>query len=623
VSPAVLRVPIAVAAGLALADASVVVLALPPILSELDTSVEGVAAVIGAYTLALALALPAGEWLRRRTGAASTGVAGLVVFGAAGAGCGAAATLEALVVLRAVQAVGAALALVAAFELLGAAGPGRQAWIAAAVFGAAIGPALGGALTQLFDWRAIFRAQVPVAALAAVACAALARRGVVNSEAAAVGPALARPERPPPQRRLPAPTGAEMVTPEAAAPALARLGSALALALVSAALTGVLFLLVLLLVTGWSLSPLAAAAVVTTLPLGALAGARVPGDPRARAAAGCALAGSGVLVLAFLPGDAVAWTIAPQALAGLGMGLALPALAGGLLRERTPADAAKLLAARHLGITVALALLAPLTANQLDSAVDELRLRGTALVLDSRLTPIEKLQLAELALAEPGPGRSPRGPRPGARRAGGPLRRAHRARCLRPAVRARRRDARLRPQRGLRPRLPRLRRPRAARRAGRPPAAPRPPGACGACRRAGRARARPRPSARGPARGTRAGHHRQSLSAPRPAEHRRHRGRAAGRRAHGARPRRLPLRLLPRGAGARARQRDAGARLPADVRRRPPLGERPAWRPHPALGSAHEHRHDDRGRGSTVLDRDTGNQFERDAATTRGERTHQ
>ena len=194
-----------------------------------------------------------------------------------------------------------------------------------------------------------------------------------------------------------------MVTPEAAVPAIARLGPALALALVSAALTGVMFLLVLLLVTGWSLSPLAAAAVVTTLPLGALAGARVPGDPRARAAAGCALAGSGVLALAFLPGDAVAWTIAPQALAGLGMGLALPALAGGLLPERTPAEAAKLLAARHLGITVALAVLAPLTANQLDRAVDELRLRGTALVLDSRLAPLEKLELAGLALADLGP----------------------------------------------------------------------------------------------------------------------------------------------------------------------------------------------------------------------------
>src|SRR5829696_8436612 len=47
-----------VGAGLALADASVVVLALPPILTEFDASVEAVAAVIGAYTLALAAALP-------------------------------------------------------------------------------------------------------------------------------------------------------------------------------------------------------------------------------------------------------------------------------------------------------------------------------------------------------------------------------------------------------------------------------------------------------------------------------------------------------------------------------------------------------------------------------------
>ena len=54
--PRAVRLAAAIAAGLALADASVVVLALPPILAELDASVETVAAVIGAYTLALALA---------------------------------------------------------------------------------------------------------------------------------------------------------------------------------------------------------------------------------------------------------------------------------------------------------------------------------------------------------------------------------------------------------------------------------------------------------------------------------------------------------------------------------------------------------------------------------------
>ena len=46
---------LAIAAGLGLADASIVTLALPDILRDLDTSVEGVAAVIGVYTVVLAI----------------------------------------------------------------------------------------------------------------------------------------------------------------------------------------------------------------------------------------------------------------------------------------------------------------------------------------------------------------------------------------------------------------------------------------------------------------------------------------------------------------------------------------------------------------------------------------
>ncbi len=61
------------------------------------------------------------------------------------------------------QAAGAAAALVAGFALL----RGDRLWTAAAVFGTAVGPALGGALTQAFDWRAIFLFQAPVALAAA------------------------------------------------------------------------------------------------------------------------------------------------------------------------------------------------------------------------------------------------------------------------------------------------------------------------------------------------------------------------------------------------------------------------------------------------------------------------
>jgi len=354
-----IRYLLLLAAGLALADASVVTLALPPIIDELDASVQGAAAVLGSYTLVLGLALPAAARVRAAVGDRALGAGGALTFAAASLGCGLAGSLDALLALRGVQAVGAAAVLVAAFALLDAGGAGRRAWTAAAIFGFAAGPALGGALTQALDWRAIFLCQAPIAAVAAVAAWQAPAPSVQKAEAEAwaVGPAVA-------------------------------------LALVSAALVGVLFLLVLLLVTGWSVTPLAAAAAVTVLPVAAVGAARIRGPARVRAAAGAALLGGGVLALASLPGASLWWTVLPQALAGAGMGLALPALAGELLPERTPEQSARLLSVRHIGITVALVLLAPIAATRIDDAVADGREQGTALVLDARLPPLEKVSLA-------------------------------------------------------------------------------------------------------------------------------------------------------------------------------------------------------------------------------------
>ena len=355
-----IHVLLLLAAGLVLADASVVTLALPPVIAELDASVEQAAAVLGVYTFVLAVALPLVVRLPARTLAAG----GALVFGVASAGCGVADSIEALLVFRGVQALGGAALLVGAFALLDAGGARRRVWTAVAIFGFAAGPALGGVLTQAFDWRAIFLAQVPVALAAAVA-AWLADEPVVA-------------------------TGRGRFAP----------GPLAALALLSAALVGVLFLLVLLLVTGWSVEPLAAAAAVTVLPVAAVLAARVRGPARTRAAAGALLVAGGVLALAFLPGASLWWTVVPQAMAGAGLGLALPALAGELLPEDTAEQAANLLAIRHAGITVALILLAPVASAQLDDAVQDTRVKGAALVLDARLPPLDKLSLAGSLLGD-------------------------------------------------------------------------------------------------------------------------------------------------------------------------------------------------------------------------------
>jgi hypothetical protein len=362
------RVFIAVAAGIALADASIVTLGLPSILVELDATVEGVALVLGVYTAVLAVALLPAVSLCRRYGDAHVGAAGFALFLAASLGCGASNSLGLLLALRGVQALGGAGGLVAAFGLLdgGRPGPGRRMWVAASVFGIAVGPALGGALTQAFSWRAIFLAQAPIVLPGLLVAWQVARTETVSAR-----------ERDADRASSPLP-----------------LRPAIALALLSASLTAVIFLVVLLLVSGWSIEPLAAALAVSVLPVAAIASSRLPGDPDTRAIAGCLMVAGGVGCLALLPGASAWWTVIPQLLAGAGMGMALPALSGELIAERTRQDAARLLSIRHAGIAVALAALAPLISSNLTSTIDTAREQGTAAVLDAKLPPENKIEIA-------------------------------------------------------------------------------------------------------------------------------------------------------------------------------------------------------------------------------------
>jgi predicted MFS family arabinose efflux permease len=373
---------LAVAAGLAMADASIVTLALPDILRELDTTIEGVAAVIGLYTLVIAVALLPLERVASRTSVHVVGACGFALLAAASALCATADSLPVLLVARTAQALGGAAGLATVFEFLGGArGRGRELWLGAAVFATALGPAIGGALTQAFSWRAIFVFQVPI--------------GVAGALAVLAGPRRAPAARPSDERERFA------------------WRPALALGLVSAALSAVLFLLVLLLVAGWNVSPLGAAATVTIIPVAAFVGARIPGDEQSRALAGCSLVGGGVLALAWLPTASLWWTVPPQLVAGCGMGLALTALGGGLLPERTPRDAARLLTIRYAGIAVLLAIASPIAAHQLTSATEKAREQGVALVLDASLPPQEKLKLAPALLK----GVESNEPRTGLRRA--------------------------------------------------------------------------------------------------------------------------------------------------------------------------------------------------------------
>ena len=399
-----------VAVGVVLADSSVVVLALPEIYRELDVSVTAVTWVLVAFNLVLALAaLPAAQ-AARRLGAARVALAGIVDLRRRQP------RLRPLRLDRsccsrpaACRRSAARAAVCASLELLpSVVGSERRAatvWAASGALGAALGPGLGGLLTELISWQSIFFVQVPVA----VVCGAVAARpGAARALARAARGAVEPAGRP-------------------------HLAANAALALVSAALAAALFLIVLLLIEGWRLSPIGAAAAVTVMPICALAAAPLAGrveSTSARAAAGVILIGGGLAGLGLLPDASVLLTLPPQALVGAGLALTLSALTEAALAGRAPQaiHGGWTIAARHAGVVAGLLVLTPVFTADLETE-RAARRAGR----DRRAA-----RLRGLARVEARPGDADRRPDRGRGRQGPGARAGVRARC-RPIPRSARR----------------------------------------------------------------------------------------------------------------------------------------------------------------------------------------
>lgn len=358
------------AVGLAFADASVVALALPDLYIEFGASIVGVSWVLTVYALVAAvtglLAMP----VTTRLGAGRTTAIGLVVFAAASVACGVAPSLPVLLVARAVQAVGAAALLEGSLSVLatGLGGPSvaRRWWMAGSTFGAVLGPALGGLVTQLADWRAVFILQAPIALVAVPAALAASR----DTEREDVGP----------RHR---PRGALLAD--------------IAHVFTFAGLVGALFLGVLLLVVVWGMEPLAGAIVVTALPIGTFAGRALAERARAIASVvtGAVLLAAGLLTLALLPAVSSGWVAAALAAAGLGFG-ALSTVLGPLAVPDHVAlgpAAARSSAARHLGLVVGLVVVAPVLASGVEAGTERATLNGAATVLDARTGLVQKVRV--------------------------------------------------------------------------------------------------------------------------------------------------------------------------------------------------------------------------------------
>jgi EmrB/QacA subfamily drug resistance transporter len=165
-------VAVCTATFMLLLDITIVNVALPSIERDLHASFTDLQWVIDAYALSLAALLLTGGSLADRIGRRLVFVIGLGVFTVASALCGLAGTPLVLNLSRALQGVGGAFMFATSLALIASSYQGRDRGTAFGLWGAttgaavAIGPLVGGVLTQAIGWQAIFFVNLPIGAFA-------------------------------------------------------------------------------------------------------------------------------------------------------------------------------------------------------------------------------------------------------------------------------------------------------------------------------------------------------------------------------------------------------------------------------------------------------------------------
>jgi len=163
-------------------DTTVVNIALPAIGTSLNAGISELQWVLDAYLVVFAGCLLSAGSLSDRLGATRCFTLGLTGFTLASAACGLAPSATALIAARGVQGLAAAAMLPSSLALLRQTYPDRVAlaravaiWTAAGGVAIAAGPVVGGVVTGLIGWRAIFLINLPVGALGLVLLTRLAQ----------------------------------------------------------------------------------------------------------------------------------------------------------------------------------------------------------------------------------------------------------------------------------------------------------------------------------------------------------------------------------------------------------------------------------------------------------------
>lgn len=162
-------------------DNTVVNVALPAIQRELAITVSELEWVVTGYALSFAVLMLTGGKLADMLGRRLIFLVGLAVFTISSLFCGLADSATVLIVARVVQGVGAALMMPATLSIITAAFPPQQRgtalgiWAGVSALALAVGPLVGGLITEKIGWNWIFFINIPVGAIGMVAAIIIIR----------------------------------------------------------------------------------------------------------------------------------------------------------------------------------------------------------------------------------------------------------------------------------------------------------------------------------------------------------------------------------------------------------------------------------------------------------------
>jgi EmrB/QacA subfamily drug resistance transporter len=155
-------------------DSVVVITALPRMQRDLHVSLASLQWTLNAYGIAFAAGIITAAALGDRFGRRRVFTIGLALFTVGSVACALAPNLSELIAARSVQGLGGAVVLPLSLTILTAAFPIERRGMIVGIYGGlaglavAIGPIVGGAITQGIDWHWIFWINVPIGVVAVV-----------------------------------------------------------------------------------------------------------------------------------------------------------------------------------------------------------------------------------------------------------------------------------------------------------------------------------------------------------------------------------------------------------------------------------------------------------------------